>query len=93
MIRIVKMHFSPENIDTFLEIFKKAHPKITLMPGCEGVNLLQDINRPGIMFTYSHWKDEDSLENYRRSELFQNTWTATKALFVEKAEAWSVEEM
>jgi quinol monooxygenase YgiN len=92
MIRIVKMHFKPENVDVFLEIFKAAHPKITSMPGCQGVKLLRDINTPGIMFTYSHWKDEASLENYRRSELFKGTWAATKALFAEKAEAWSVEE-
>ncbi len=63
------------------------------MPGCEGLQLLQDKNIPGILFTYSHWKNEESLEYYRNSELFVETWRNTKALFDQKAEAWSVEEI
>ncbi|MBL7795100.1 MAG: antibiotic biosynthesis monooxygenase, partial [Saprospiraceae bacterium] len=38
----------------------------------------------------SIWDDEAALERYRESELFQATWERTKALFAEKAEAWSV---
>lgn len=87
------MHFKPENIIDFLVIFKTAYPKITAMPGCEGLQLLQDKNIPGILFTYSHWKNEESLEYYRNSELFVETWRNTKALFDQKAEAWSVEEI
>ncbi len=87
------MHFKPENINDFLALFKTAYPKITAMPGCEKLQLLQDKNTPGILFTYSHWKDETSLEYYRNSELFIETWRHTKALFEQKAEAWSVEEL
>jgi heme-degrading monooxygenase HmoA len=90
MIRIVKMHFKPEKANDFLEIFETAHPKITAMPGCQGVELLRDINQPEIMFTYSHWADEEALHNYRHSDLFIETWKKTRALFGEKAEAWSV---
>jgi heme-degrading monooxygenase HmoA len=93
MIRIVKMHFKPELTVEFLDLYEKAHPKITAMPGCESVLLLRDIHRLEIMFTYSHWKDEDALENYRHSDLFIETWKNTKILFAEKAEAWSVEEV
>jgi len=92
MIRIVKMHFKPEFCNDFLELYQNAHPKITAMPGCEGVQLLRDIHHPEIMFTYSNWRDEDALENYRHSELFIDTWKRTKALFAEKADAWSVEK-
>jgi len=63
------------------------------MPGCESLQLLQDKIIPGILFTFSRWKNEASLENYRQSELFIETWRKTKALFDQKAEAWSVEEV
>jgi quinol monooxygenase YgiN len=93
MIRIVKMHFKQELVGDFLELFNEAHPKITKMPGCMKLQLLRDINTPGILFTYSHWKDEQSLDHYRHSDLFIETWAKTKALFAHKAEAWSVEEV
>jgi heme-degrading monooxygenase HmoA len=87
------MNFMPGNIEDFLALYKIAHPKITAMPGCEGVQLLQDKHTPGILFTYSHWENEDALHNYRHSELFIETWRKTKILFEQKAEAWSVEEV
>jgi (4S)-4-hydroxy-5-phosphonooxypentane-2,3-dione isomerase len=42
-----------------------------------------------ILFTLSIWDDEAALDRYRASDLFQDTWAKTKALFQEKAEAWS----
>jgi heme-degrading monooxygenase HmoA len=42
------------------------------------------------MFTYSQWDSEESLNAYRQTELFVQTWKRTKTLFQEKAEAWSV---
>jgi heme-degrading monooxygenase HmoA len=92
MIRIVKMHFRKEEVREFQKLFKTVHPKISTFPGCTGVTLLRDINTPEIFFTYSLWNSPDDLENYRRSELFADTWRKTRALFAEKAEAWSVEE-
>jgi heme-degrading monooxygenase HmoA len=87
------MHFKPEFFNDFLELYEIAHPKITAMPGCQGVQLLRDIHKPEIMFTYSHWQDEEALHNYRHSNLFIETWRKTKTLFAEKAEAWSVENV
>ena len=93
MIRIVKMHFRDEEIENFHKLFAEVYPKISSFPGCESVRLLQDKNLPNIMFTYSIWDHESSLQKYRNSELFLNTWKRTKALFAFKAEAWSVEEV
>jgi heme-degrading monooxygenase HmoA len=53
--------------------------------------LLRFTDDPRVLFTLSIWENPEALEAYRRSELFQNTWAKTKALFAEKAEAWSVE--
>jgi len=88
--RIVKMHFSEEHIDDFRSLFVEVREKIRGFEGCHGVELLQDIHEPCIFFTYSHWDSEDALNAYRHSDLFAATWKKTKAMFSDKAKAWSV---
>jgi quinol monooxygenase YgiN len=92
MIRIVKMHFREEETENFRALFEEVYPLISTFPGCTRLELLQDIHTPGIFFTYSFWEGPEELENYRRSELFANTWRKTKALFEQPAQAWSVEK-
>lgn len=90
--RIVKLTFREEAVDAFLhEVFEPSKSRIRAFPGCRHMELLRHLQRPNVMFTLSHWDDEAALEAYRQSELFQSTWEKTKALFAEKAEAWSVE--
>ena len=89
--RIVKMTFREEAVDTFLhDVFEHSKNRIRTFPGCRHMELLQHIGTPNVLFTLSFWDDEAALEAYRQSELFQTTWAKTKALFAEKAEAWSV---
>ena len=52
---------------------------------------MQEKNKPHVVFTYSLWKSEDALNNYRDSELFRGVWSTIKPWFGEKAEAWTVE--
>lgn len=92
MIRIVKMIFKEESLPAFKSMFNEVQPKINAFEGCEGVSLLEDINNPCILFTYSHWVNEDALNNYRHSALFEKTWAQTKTYFDGKPEAWSVEK-
>ncbi|MFH1319239.1 MAG: antibiotic biosynthesis monooxygenase family protein [Bacteroidota bacterium] len=91
IIRIVKMTFSPSKLVEFLEIFNSSKEKIRTFEGCNHLELLNDINNPNIFFTYSHWASEQDLNNYRDSDLFKKTWTKTKALFSEEAEASSLD--
>jgi quinol monooxygenase YgiN len=93
MIRIVKMTFAPEEVTNFLSNFEKAKEKIRNFEGVEHLELLQDKNHSNIFFTYSFWKEESYLEKYRQSDLFQSIWAVTKPMFIEKAEAWSVESI
>lgn len=93
MIRIVKMIFQEEKLPEFEAIFNEVQPKISAFEGCNGVQLLQDINHKNILFTYSFWESETHLNNYRHSELFETTWAKTKAMFADKPEAWSVEKL
>ena len=91
--RIVKMTFNKKDIDDFLRLYQNVKPKIEAQSGCHGVRLLQDTSYPTVLFTYSRWEDDASLQSYRQSELFIETWKKTKSLFAAKAEAWSTMEL
>ena len=89
--RIVKMTFRPEAVDVFLQdVFEHSKARIRAFPGCRHMELLQSAAQPNTLFTLSIWEGEEALERYRQSELFRTTWAKTKALFAEKAEAWTV---
>jgi quinol monooxygenase YgiN len=89
LVRIVKMEFEQEKVDTFLALFNSTRDKIAHFDGCIKLYLLKSVDAPNLFFTYSIWESEGHLENYRRSELFQQTWSKTKILFSNKPEAWS----
>lgn len=93
MIRIVKMTFQEDKIPEFLSNFDKVKQHIRDFDGVERLELLNDKNNPNIYFTYSFWKSEQHLENYRHSDLFKSVWAKTKPLFASKAEAWSVDQI
>lgn len=90
--RLVKMTFRPDAVDIFLnDVFEHSKARIRAFPGCRHMELLQQSGLPNVLFTLSLWDSPEALEQYRQSELFQTTWVKTKALFAEKAEAWSTE--
>ena len=91
--RIVKMEFREEEIPTFLANFDKVKEKISNFEGCCFLELYRDKNNETIFFTYSRWRDVDTLENYRKSSLFKEVWSKTKPLFSAKAQAWSVDTL
>ena len=92
IIRVVKMNFLPEHVPAFLSLFEDRKELIRHFEGCNHLELWQDAQESNVFFTYSRWDSEAHLNKYRFSELFKNTWTQTKALFLEKAAAWSVEQ-
>jgi heme-degrading monooxygenase HmoA len=87
------MSFHEGNIPAFLENFELMKIHIRNAPGNRFLELYQDKNNPSILFTYSYWETEADLENYRKSELFDEVWTFTKKLFNDKPEAWSVDKL
>ncbi len=92
MIRLVKMRFRKEEVENFKSIFRERRMRIESFPGCYSVRLLQDREDPQLFFTYSVWRSPEDLGKYRDSELFKETWELTRALFADKAEAWSLED-
>ena len=92
LVRIVRMTFAPEQIENFQELFYESQPKILDMPGCQKVELFRDWNQPHIFITYSHWDDQEALDNYRHSEMFEGVWKRTKAMFADKPLAFSMKQ-
>ena len=85
------MSFRLEEVEAFKDIFTSSCELIRASEGCEYLELIQDVNDQRIFFTISIWRDAESLNNYRNSELFGRTWKATKALFDQKPEVWSAD--
>ena len=90
IVRIVKMSFQPDLVPQFVALFEERKQQIRQVAGCRHLELWQDQSEAHIFFTYSHWEDEAALNQYRSSDFFKDTWRRTKALFQDKAEAWSV---
>lgn len=93
ILRIVKLTFKPEHREDFLQYIVKFREEISLSPGCHGVEILNAILDKNVFFTYSKWEDDESLNQYRESPLFQMVWTQVKQWFSERPEAWSLEEI
>lgn len=87
------MSFKPDGIGEFKDIYNRNWQNIKGFDGCSHVELLQDQNNPSLFFTYSLWDSEKHLNAYRHSELFERVWGATKILFNEKPQAWTVNEI
>jgi len=93
LIRIVKMTFKEESIYAFLQMFNERKTTIRNFPGCTHLELWQDKHQPTVYFTYSHWNDEVSLDHYRYSNFFKETWTLAKQHFASKPEAYSIHQV
>jgi (4S)-4-hydroxy-5-phosphonooxypentane-2,3-dione isomerase len=91
--RIVKMSFHADKVETFLAVYRKNWTAIRSFPGCRHVELLRATADKAVFFTYSVWENNDALESYRRSPLFEGVWGATKVLFNDKPLAWTVEDV
>jgi quinol monooxygenase YgiN len=87
------MSFEPGKVEEFKNVFRINWQSIKSFEGCVHVELLQDRMEPNIFFTFSLWQSEEHLNNYRHSELFKKVWGATKILFNDKPQAWSLTEL
>ena len=88
--RIVKLEFQEDKVDDFLSFFDTISHVVNNFPGCYGMKLYQDVDRPNVIMTYSHWESVADLNNYRDSQEFGSIWPNIKPWFKEKPQAWSV---
>ena len=85
LTRIVKLTFMEEKTADFLAYFDTINTRVSTFENCYGMRLMQDIHHPNIIFTYSNWKDENALNNYRDSDLFVGVWSTIKPWIGAKA--------
>lgn len=90
IVRIVRMEFDPEKVETFLELFNSTKSLIRHFPGVLHLELHRDAELGHVFYTYSHWENADALEAYRVSELFGSVWSRTKVLFSGRPQAFSL---
>jgi quinol monooxygenase YgiN len=93
LIRIVRMHFTPDGKAEFLKTFSRHRTAIGSFPGCTHLSLLRDLRDVNCLTTLSHWNTEEDLEAYRQSELFTSVWASVKPLFAKQPQAYSMEEV
>lgn len=86
------MHFTEAGVDEFLQIFKENQQAIRNFPGCTHLELLKDADDSTSYITLSYWDNPDSLEAYRKSELFGKVWGQVKTLFSQRSIAFSLEK-
>jgi len=91
IVRIVKMTIQENNIDQYKTFTSALKPRIRAFAGCNGLDILQDVSNPAVLFSYSLWDSEAHLNHYRQSEFFNTSWTVIKQWFAAKPEAWSTE--
>jgi quinol monooxygenase YgiN len=92
LLRMVRMQFRPDAVEEFLLLFDGVKQQIRNFPGCMELKLMRDADHPAVFYTYSRWEAPEFLEQYRNSAFFAETWRKTKALFAEKAMAFSLQE-
>ena len=83
------MTFTQETLKQFEAIFRKHENAIGDQPGCFKVELVKDTTNPLVRATVSIWDSEESLNDYRKSELFGEVWPETKRLFAAAPEVVS----
>jgi quinol monooxygenase YgiN len=91
--RVVKMTFRPEMVNEFVQLLKINKSRIAGFKGCLHLEIFQTINNPCVFFTYSKWENEENLNEYRNSDLFEKVWGQTKIMFSEKPQAWTLTEV
>lgn len=80
-VRIVRMTIAPNHIDDFLEAFDEAAEQIRTHPGCEHLELWEDMAYANLLTTYSIWRSEEDLASYKETPLFEKTWSKVRGYF------------
>ena len=83
------MYFKEEHTKDYLQIFEETKEGIRNFDGCLKLELLQDHSQEHILTTYSYWRNEKALDNYKTSAFFMKNWGQTKKLFSHKPMAFS----
>lgn len=85
------MDILPGQEAAFLAIFEGVKRDIASREGCLSLEILQHQTEANTsLWTISVWDSAESLDRYRDSPLFQQTWASVKPFFSGKASAWTL---
>lgn len=89
IVRLVSLSFKPGKLEEFKRLYEGVVQQIRAYPGCLFVQLVADTEGQGDCYTISHWRSQESLDDYRHSPLFRSVWPRIKELLREKPWAQS----
>jgi heme-degrading monooxygenase HmoA len=87
------MTFQPDKVNDFETVFNEMQNNIRSFEGCRELKLMKSTAHDNVYFTISSWDSEAHLNRYRESEFFSAVWSRAKALFADKPEAYSLEDI
>lgn len=90
ILRLVRLTFKAENVETFLQFFSETAPHIRAFQGCLELQGFRDREQPNVVYTLSRWASAEDLENYRQSTFFKNTWEQVSRWFEDKPQAFTL---
>lgn len=90
LLRIVRLELQKEKVQDFVQLFKENKEKIASSAGCHHLEMCTDAKYPHVIYTFSKWDSEDSLNNYRKSDFFSILWPQITALFSGKPQVFSL---
>jgi (4S)-4-hydroxy-5-phosphonooxypentane-2,3-dione isomerase len=91
--RLVHLKLQSARAEEFLALFRVASERITAQPGCLSLVLYQDQADPTSFATWSGWREDADLQEYKRSQLFAEFWPQVKGMLREPALAISYAEL
>lgn len=93
IVRLVRLKFVPEHVQTFLDFYARSEEAIRNQEGCLSLSLLRETGDATAFATWSTWRSSRDLQRYRRSAFFRDFWPAVKSLLREPADAASFDEI
>lgn len=86
------MVFMTEKTEDFKKLFNQTYSQIRNFDGCRFLELYEDSEQANAFYTVSKWDSSDHLEEYRKSNLFRETWAITKSFFSASPVAYSLDK-
>jgi autoinducer 2-degrading protein len=85
--------FRQKSWRAFHQVFDENKQQIRNFDGCLQLELHADPANENVRYTFSLWRSQADLDAYRKSELFQQVWPRTKALFAARPQAFSLQKL
>ena len=83
----VKLDIKAEEIKTLLAYMKTEVQKVNAIDGCEIYAFHQNTNGSNKFLLYEEWRDMDSFDAYKNSDVFKQTMATLSPLMASKPDS------